>query len=269
MLYFYKLISREIKMSKTLLILLTNIALMMTLNATEIILDKTKLQEIKTKNRVLQDPNLHMTGAIEKPDSYILKLEARTPQGSQLVAAFLDKKTSELYIGSAYDKNGQPIAFPKDVKVIKESVAFSYGNKNGKDLYIVTDPECPYCSKFEKAAKGKLDDYRVHVILMPLSFHKKAPAMIEWIIQGKNDVERKERFEELMLHGSTAYQALIKDAKKPFVYSESVGQTMKKVDRAVMELGVRGTPAIYDENFTLVSQQQLFTHINKKSQGAK
>jgi len=263
MLYFDKIIPREIKMSKTFLILLTNIVLMITLNATEVIVDKTKLQEIKAKNMVLQDPVLHLTGAIEKPDSYILKLEARSPQGSQLVAAILNKKTSELYIGSAYDKNGQPIAFPKDGKAIKEGVAFSYGS-GSKDLYIVTDPECPYCSRFEKAAAGKLNDYRVHVVLMPLSFHKKAPAMIEWILQGKGDAERKKRFEELMINGSTAYEALIKDPKKPFVFSPAVGEVMKKVNMATMELNVRGTPAIYDANFNPVEQGQL---LNMKPQG--
>lgn len=235
-----------------------------TLNALGPVQDKIKLQEIKMKNKVLQDPVLHVTGAIEKTDSYILKVEARTPQGSQLVPAFLDKKTSDLYIGSAYDKEGNPIVFPKDVRAIKEGISFSYGN-GSKDLYIVTDPECPYCSRFEKAAAGKLGDYRVHVILMPLSFHKKAPAMIEWIMQGKDDSTKKKRFEKVMVKGSTEYQALIKDAKKPFVYSKTVGEAMKKVKRATMELGVRGTPAIYDANFNPVEQGQLLM----QAQGSK
>ena len=245
-------------MNKILVTFITAIMLMTTLNATEVIVDKVKLQEIKTKNKVLQDPVLHMLGAIEKPDSYILKIEARSPRGSQILNAILDKKTSELYIGSAYDKEGQPILFPKDVQAVKDGVSFSYGT-GSKEIYIVTDPECPYCTKFEKAAKGKLDDYTVHVILMPLSFHKKAPAMIEWIMQGKDDVKKKERFEALMLKGSDEYKVLIKDAKKPFVYSKEVGETMKKVDTATRELNVRGTPAIYDANFNPVQQGQLLS----------
>ena len=252
-------------MNKILVTFVTAIMLMTTLNATEVIVDKAKLHEIKMKNKVLQDPVLYMIGAIEKPNSYILKIEARSPRGSQILNAILDKQTGELYLGSAYDKNGKPILFPKDVKAIKEGVSFSYGT-GSKEIYIVTDPECPYCSRFEKAAKGKLDEYTVHVILMPLSFHKKAPAMIEWIMQGKDDMEKKERFEELMLKGSTAYQALIKDAKKPFVYSEAVGQAMKKVNKATMELNVRGTPAIYDANFNPVEQGQL---LNIQAKGSK
>ena len=243
-------------MYRTLLTFATAIMLMTTLSANDVIVDPIKLQEIKTKNMVLQDPVLHLIGAIEKPHSYILKLEARSPQGSQLVSAILDKQTSEIYIGSAYDKEGNPILYPKDPKVIKEGISFSYG-KGSKEIYIVTDPECPYCSQFEKAVAGKLDEYRVHVILFPLSFHKKAPAMVDWIMQGKDDVQKKERFEEIMLKGSTAYQTLIKDAKKPFVYSKAVEEAMKKTDKAVMELNVRGTPALYDANFEPVSQDEF------------
>ena len=243
-------------MNKMLLTLTTAMALMITLNAGDPIVDKAKLQELKTKNRVLQDPVLTIKGAIEKPESYILKLEARSPQGSQLITAFLDKKTSELYIGSAYDKEGKAIIFPKDAKVVKEGVAFSYG-KGSKDIYIVTDPECPYCSRFEKAIAGKLDDYRVHVMLFPLSFHKKSPAMVEWIMQGKDDAKKKEKFEEIMLKASTQYKELIKDEKKPFVYSSAMQQYMDKSNKAAMELNVRGTPAIYDANFNPLSQKQL------------
>ena len=252
-------------MNKTLLTFVTAITLITTLSATELIVDQIKLQEIKTKNVVLQDSVLHILGAIEKPNSYILKIEARSPQGSQLVNAILDKQTNELYIGSAYDKEGNAILFPKDAKAIKEGVSFSYG-EGSKDLYIVTDPECPYCTKFEKAVAGKLDDYRVHVILFPLSFHKKAPVMVEWIMQGKDDAQKKERFEEVMLKVSTQYISLIKDAKKPFVYSEAVGAAMGKMDKAVMELNVRGTPAVYDANFEPLSQDQLF---NTGSKGNK
>ena len=243
-------------MHKILLILSTAMTLVITVNAGDPIVDKAKLQELKTKNRVLQDPVLTIKGAIEKPDSYILKLEARSPQGSQLITAVLNKKTSELYIGSAYDKEGKAIAFPKDEKVVNDGVAFSYG-KGSKDIYIVTDPECPYCSKFEKAVAGKLADYTVHVILFPLSFHKKSPAMVDWIMQGKDEAEKKERFEEIMIKGSNKYKELIKDVKKPYAYSPKTQQHMDRSDKAAMELNVRGTPAIYDANFNPVSQDQL------------
>ena len=250
-------------MNRILFTLTTTMVLMTTLNAGDFIVDKAKLQELEIKNKVLQDPVLTIKGVIEKPESYILKLEAKSPQGSQLITAFLDKQTNELYIGSAYDKEGKAITFPKDAKVVKEGVAFSYG-KGSKDIYIVTDPECPYCSKFEKAVAGKLDDYKVHVILFPLSFHKKSPAMVDWIMQGKDEVEKKERFEEIMLKASTKYKELIKDEKKPYVYSSATQQHIDRSNKAAMELNVRGTPVIYDANFNLISQDQLLKSRIKK-----
>ena len=256
MLYFDTKHQGKYFMKRILFVLTALATLMNTLIAAETVVDKTKLAELKNLNKVLQDPVLTIKGAIEKPESYVLKLEARSPQGSQLIMAFLDKKTSELYIGSAYDKEGKAITFPKDAKVVKEGVSFSYG-KGSKDIYIVTDPECSYCSKFEKSIAGKLDDYTVHVILFPLSFHKKAPAMVDWIMQGKDEAGKKERFEEIMLKASTTYKELIKDVKKPYVYSSATQEQMEKSNKAAMELNVRGTPAIYDANFNPVSQDQL------------
>jgi thiol:disulfide interchange protein DsbC len=221
------------------------------LYADNVIVDKTKLQEIKAENKILQNPSLNLVGAVEKPGNYLLKLEAKSPRGSQLLTAFLDKKTGELHIGTGYEKDGKPILFPKDADIIKAGVSFSYG-KGSKDLYLVTDPECPYCVKFEKAAEGKLDDYRVHVILYPLPFHKKAPAMVEWIMQGKSDAEKKERLSQISLKNSTEYKALITDAKKPFKYTPGTQERMNKSQKAVRELGVRGTPATYDASFTQV-----------------
>ena len=154
------------------------------------------------------------------------------------------------------------IEFPKDAKIVKEGVAFSYGTGK-KEIYLITDPECPYCSKFEQAANGKLDDYTVHVILFPLSFHKKSPAMIEWIMMGKDDAEKKARFEEVMLKGSTKYTALIKDAKKPFVYSKEAQTYKGKSEAAAREMNMRGTPALYDAAFNPISQDEILKRDKK------
>ena len=221
------------------------------IQATEPIVNKTKLQEIKAENKVLQSPSLHLVGAVDKPGNYLLKLEAKSPRGTQLLTGFLDKKTGELHIGTGYEKDGKPILFPKDADIIKAGVSFSYG-KGSKDLYLVTDPECPYCIKFEKAAEGKLDDYTVHVILYPLPFHKKAPAMTEWIMQGKSDAEKKERLSQITLKNSTEYRALIIDAKKPFKYTSETQEKVNRSQKAARELGARGTPATYDASFTQV-----------------
>jgi len=244
-------------MKKNILIISLWVTVMATVvNASEVKMDAVKLKEIKASTKVLQDPALQLKDGIDKDSVYFLKLEARSQRGSRIINAFLDKKTGAVYFGNGYDKEGNLMAFPKEAKIIKEGVSFSYGT-GSKEIYLVTDPECPYCIKFEKAAEGKLEDYTVHVIFYPLPFHKKAPAMIEWIMQGKSDAEKKERLSQIALKKSTEYQALIKDTKKPFKYTPETQAVVDKAIKAVQELGTRGTPTTYDAKFNKIPWANL------------
>jgi len=227
-----------------------------TVSANDMKLDAAKLKEIKATTKALQRPIFQIKEGIDKDTVYFLQIDAKSKRGVRPITAFVDKKTGAIYFGNGYDKEGKLMAFPKDEALIKKGVTFSYGTGK-KDLYIVTDPECPYCVKFEKHAHGKLDDYKVHVIFYPLAFHKKAPAMIEWIMQGKSDAEKKERFDKIVLEGSTEYKMLIKDDKKPFRYTAVTQVVINKAFGAIRELGTRGTPATYDEEFTLIPWTDL------------
>ena len=243
-------------MKKMLLLLSIVFTLTATLQAEDKVLDKTKFDEIKKLNAVLEDPVLSIVGVIEQAETYVLKLIVNSQQGSQMIIAYLDKSSSNLYMGTAYIKDGHPILFPKNEKAIKEGVSFSYGT-GSKEIYLVTDPECPYCSKFAQAAKGQMNDYTVHVIFFPLSFHKNSPAMIEWIMQEKDDVEKKKRYDEIMLKGSTKYSILHKDETKPFFYSSEVQEKMDKSRHAALELNVRGTPMLFDSEFNPLAIEQV------------
>jgi len=82
-----------------------------------------------------------------------------------------------------------------------------------------------------------------------------------FILTGSNNFLLMEKISQ-SLAGRAAILKLM-----PFSFNEI---TRIKANYTSNELMYKGFyPAIYDENFTLVSQQQLFTHINKKSQGAK
>lgn len=236
-------------------------------NAADVKLDAAKLKEIKANTKILQNPTLQLKDAIDKDSVYFLKLEARSQRGSRVLNAFLDKKTGAVYFGEGYDKDGNKMTFPKEAKIIKDGISFSYGTGT-KDLYLVTDPECPYCVKFEKAVKGKLKEYTVHVILYPLSFHKKAPAMVEWILQGKTDVEKKERLDQIMLQKSTEYKSLITDAKKPFTYTPEIQKSINKALKSAQELGARGTPATFDAEFNPVPRSALLGMVPDPKKGA-
>jgi thiol:disulfide interchange protein DsbC len=61
-----------------------------------------------------------------------------------------------------------------DWNILPLDKAVVSGDKNGKlKLAIFTDPECPYCRKFENEL-AKLKGVQVYSFLYPLSFHKHA-----------------------------------------------------------------------------------------------
>ncbi len=225
-------------------------------NGEEVKLDARRLQEIKSANVILQDPVLSIKEGIDKGSAYFLKLKATTPRGSQIVYAFLEKATGTIYFGSGYDKDGKAFIFPKDAASITGGVAFSYGS-GSKNIYLVTDPECPYCAKFAKAADGKLGDYRVNVIFLPLSFHKNAPAMIGWIMSGRDDAEKKQRYDALLIQNSSEYKSLAADPQKPYTYPAEIKKIVDASLVAVEELGAQGTPMIYDAQFRQISPNDL------------
>ena len=225
-------------------------------SAADVMLDTEKLKEFKANNKALQKPMLTIKEGMDKESVYFLKIEKKFKKGTRIITAFVDKKTGAVYFGSGYDREGKKMAFPKDEKVIKEGISFSYG-QGKKEIYLATDPECPYCVKFEKAAKGKLKDYTVHVLLYPLPYHKKAPAMVEWIMQGKTDVEKKERMEKVMLERSLEYKSLMPKGKKAFIYTPATKALLVKTKKAAAELGVRGTPATFDAAFEPMIRSNL------------
>jgi thiol:disulfide interchange protein DsbC len=239
------------------------VCIITSISAKDKILESAQLKEITKSVKVLNKDNLEVTRGIEKEEIYLLKVKAVSKRGSRTYDTFIDKKSGNVYFGSAYDKEGQQIMFPKDPNVIKEGVVFSYG-EGKKELYLVTDPECPYCAKFEKMSEGKLLDYKVHVLFYPLRFHKKAPVMIEWILQGKNAEERKNRLRKITLEGSKAYLSIQKNAAKPFRYSPEAAKEIEKSLKAVKELGARSTPSLYDDTFNKLEWMNFLQHKSSK-----
>ncbi len=233
-----------------------------TVNASDIKLGVAKLKEIREYSKILQQPDLKIKSGVDKGSIYFLKMKVLSQRGSKALDAFVDKQTGFVYFGNAYNKEGQQLMFPKEASIINEGISFSYGTGE-KEIYLVTDPECGYCKRFEKQSEGKLKEYTVHVIFYPLSMHKKAPAMIEWIMQGKSDAQKKERLGQIAIHNSTEYQSLIEDKKRPFRYSPSTQESISRSLKAVRELSARGTPSTYDEKFNKIPWKNLLKEVSK------
>jgi len=179
-------------------------------------------------------------------------IELITPRGKGLIYVTKDKKYT--IIGRVLKNNGEILVpnLPKNAEIIKKGVMFTFG-EGKKDIYIVTDPECPFCRILEKEKKDILKkNYRVHVILMPLPFHKHAKAMSYYILAGKTDKEKAKRMSEV-LEGSNAWKNYhpTKEEIKKF------NKELETAKKAAEELGARGTPSIYDKNFNSINWPSL------------
>jgi len=216
-----------------------------------------KIRELSS-SKILSNNYTRIVEGIDEKNTYFLDVQYKGKQ----VNFYVDKATGFIYKGDRYDKNGEKSTFTKSparlatfTKTMKEGVSITYGTGK-KDLYLFTDPECPYCRKFEKKAKGLLGDYTVHVILFPLSFHKKAPAMTEWIMQGVDDKDRHMRMEALMVDNSQDYTAFM-SKNNTFKYSDKVQKYIDNAKRAARLLSVSGTPIVFDANFNQLNWGRL------------
>ncbi|MEO1927820.1 MAG: thioredoxin fold domain-containing protein [Nautiliaceae bacterium] len=193
---------------------------------------------------------------VEKQDFYIITIQ--TPNGSGDIFITKDKKYT--IIGRVINNKTKEELKPKypftgSKKTVENGIMFTFG-KGKKDLYLVTDPECPFCRMMEAKTKDNLEkNYRVHVILFPLSFHKDAKAMSYYILSAKTNEEKAKRFKEVLTGNK---QEII---KKVNAFNKTLSKEEKeKIDKelansrkAVMELGARGTPSVYDENFSKIN----------------
>jgi len=213
--------------------------------ATTQLSDKEAMEILKTSPIYSQIAKAKQHGinvkAIATDDFYVYKISS--PRGNAYIYITKDKKYT--IIGQVIDnKTKEPLQFPVNKKVVNEGVVFTFG-KGKKEIYLVTDPECPFCKKMEKMKKDVLEkEYKVHVILMPLPFHKNAKAMSYYILAGKTDSERAKRMKEVLL-GSDAWKKY-KPTKEEIAKYE---KELQRSQQAAMELGARGTPSVYDENF--------------------
>jgi len=255
-------------LSKTALFLTLSSALLM---AKPLYLSEAKLKEIAGSSKVFYQSSIKILEGIDEENTYFLNILYRGKPSY----CFVDKKSGEVYLGRRYDKAGKASVFvpsPKRIakltKVIQEGVSFSYGTGK-KEVYLFTDPQCGYCKKFEKQAEGLLDDYTVHVILFPLRFHKKAPAMIEWAMAGTDDKEKHTRLQAVMIKDDINYKKFLPKENENMKYSPKIQESVDKALKAANALNVTGTPTIFDASFKKLNWGKFLKQERAKKNGYK
>ena len=174
-------------------------------------------------------------------------------------------------------KTKSEFKLPIDTSILEGKETFTYGT--GKEvIYVFTDPECPYCKKFEKVWPTLTDKYTFKVFLFNLSFHKKAVPMSNYIISGGSKETRGDRLIEIANGNDTNWLAfnskIEKEARKEFetqLQDKNLNKQLKKsIEKIIKEkiatelkeatelmktatelggqLGVQGTPTTIKTN---------------------
>jgi len=216
------------------------------------VLPQNKIDQLKADfPKMVGNPALTIVAGVDQGSFYQLKIQAKGQRGrTQTFDLYITQsKTPTIFIGKAFDKNGN-IYMNQDI--IKKGVAFSFGTGK-KELYLVTDPECPYCQRLEASiSKEALKDYKINVIPMPLSFHKESKPMLYWVLSAKTNKEKAERMHSVMT-GSQDYKSFkVSEAEKIVV-----DKIIDKSNIAANELGARGTPSVYGPDMKKVDYSFL------------
>lgn len=169
----------------------------------------------------------------------VYAINASHPRSPKVVL-FVPKDLNTVIIGQGFKANGEPIDFPINMEQYKKDAIYTIG-KGKVEYYLFTDPECPYCQKFEQMSDKLKDDIKIHVLFFPLDFHKDAQQMCKYILNQKGNEARAKAMHDIA-SGKDDYKKLKLSADENSKYQEIIDKNLK-IGR---EIGVNGTPAVYD-----------------------
>jgi len=218
------------------------IALTLTLLAGDI--DPKPFKSIK----MLSPEHITIAKAYDHGLIYELSLEIFTQRGIQYTTAYVTKDKKVVVLGDALDANtGEAIKRPLDMKSIRENADIVYGT-GSNELIVFTDPECPYCVKFEKMWPSLSKKVKLYVYFMPLSNHRNATQMSYYVMNKQGQAAKSKAILD-MANGDTSFERLSMTQEM----HDSLGEKIKENQTLANQFGVRGTPAVFDNKGATVN----------------
>jgi len=188
-------------------------------------------------------------------DTMIVGSVKNRKSGKSIFAGFIDKNRAKIQQALAkIQKNTISKEVRNNKKLISllagdfKDIVFSIkgGNPKGKTIYLVTDPNCPYCQRYEKTQLASTIKNSKEVKVIPLFLnipgHETSPMRASWLLEKAKNNKNADMF-SLMHKASNSSDNTYKEVDKKFAKAK-IAQ-MKKL----LALGlIRGTPTIFDQN---------------------
>ncbi len=197
---------------------------------------------------LIQKSNIKVKKAFDHGSIYILLTIIQDTQQE----IFLTKDKKILLVGNAMSsKTGEPLTIPIDLSKFIGKEALIYGE--GKNEYILfTDPECPYCKKFESYFPKIEKNVKLRVFFYPLSFHKNAKDLSLYYMSKETN---KEKIKAMLNVTATSKEFIQRNIDEKTL--ANLEQSLEEQMLIAEELNVRGTPTLYNIKGKKVSWIEL------------
>ncbi len=119
------------------------------------------------------------------------------------------------------------------------------GNPNGKTVYLITDPNCPYCQEYEKnelpSTIKKSKEIKVIPIYLNIPGHETSPMRSSWLLEQGN--KKGADVVSLMHKASDSSNKAYKKVNKKFA-KKMISQMKVLISSGL----IKGTPTMFDQN---------------------
>ena len=197
---------------------------------------------------IIKENQMTVVDAMELDGLYFLKVE----RADSTINFYLSKNKQYLIQGNGIKlADRSKVEFPIDPKEVIGKENFSFGT--GKEvLYVFTDPECPYCAKFDNKMQTLGKRYTFKIFMFPLAFHKNAVKMSEFILSAPSDKEKAKRLNDISNRSAEYTRAKVSKADR-----DKVAKILAKNRKIAKSIGVNGTPTVLDSKMQRVSWPTL------------
>ena len=219
-------------------VLISSLLFSSVLNAANKEVPKNEIAQME-QLELLKRAQIKINKAYDIGSLYILNI---TVQGNA-DEIYLTKDKKLILSGDVIDAtNGMKISAPVDLTGIEGKEAFVFG-KGTEEYILFTDPECPYCKKFESYLPQIESKVKIRVFYFPLESHENAKDLSLYVMSQKTSAKKI----EAMFSANDNLQ-IAKNAKYTQAELAKLEKSLEEQIQIGMKLNVQGTPTIFDKD---------------------